>query len=70
MRARLDLDVARPEDVQHALDPALRDSNAVRFDTTVDDQFHVTVESEKLGALRGATNTALMLSKLSDKILR
>ncbi len=69
MRADLSLDVAEPGAVVAAVGPSLRSSDAVRFDVSAGDTVDITVESERLGALRGATNTALMLSTLSRNIL-
>lgn len=70
MKAAVTLDVDEPERLRQAVAPSLRSSDAVAFDTGVDgDGFHIDVETDRLGALRGATNSALMLSSLGAKIL-
>lgn len=70
MRADLDLDVADPQVTARAIAPSLRDSDAVRFAVDAGERLEVRVEADRLGALRGGTNTALMLTRLSDKFQR
>lgn len=69
MNADLSVDVQHPERVRQAVSPSLRDSDAVTFDVAADEELHVTVAAATLGTLRGATNTALMLTKLADTVL-
>lgn len=69
MKASLDLDVTRPEQVYRAVTPSLRDTSAVQYDVSAGDSLHISLETEGLGPLRGATNTALMLTKLAEKVV-
>ncbi|MDY6776476.1 MAG: hypothetical protein SVQ76_00045 [Candidatus Nanohaloarchaea archaeon] len=67
MRAEFQLEV--PEDVGRAVGPSLRSSDRVSFEVEQGDGLQVGIETEDLGALRGASNTALMLSKLSNRFM-
>lgn len=69
MKADLSIEAADPARVAAAVGPSLRDSDAVRFDVSADDTVDIAVETGKMGALRGATNTALMLTALSRNIM-
>lgn len=71
MNATLALDVERPDAVRDAIKPSLRDSDAVQYSVVSDtaDQIQVEIKTDTLGQLRGATNTALMLIKLSGNVL-
>lgn len=69
MNASFDLAVDDPEQVHQAVSPSLRDSSAVAFTTDADDTLTIDIKTGRLGPMRGATNTALMLTKLATKIL-
>ncbi len=69
MNAVFELDVEQPETVRDAITPSLRDSDAVQYSVAGDDALRVQIETDTLGQLRGATNTALMLIKLSGNVL-
>lgn len=68
MKASLELDVTHPDQVYRAVAPSLRDTPAVSYTVSADDSLHISLETEGLGPLRGATNTALMLTKLAEKV--
>lgn len=71
MRADLALDIEDPDGVMAAVRPDLTDSQRIAFDVAVDgDELHIGVEADSLGVLRGGINTALMLTKLSEKTMR
>ncbi|MDY6765782.1 MAG: hypothetical protein SVW77_00280 [Candidatus Nanohaloarchaea archaeon] len=67
MRADLSLDVAAAPQTAAAVTPSLRSTDAVRFDVDAQDALHVTVEADRLGALRGGVNTALVLVRTATK---
>lgn len=69
MNAELALDMSDIETVRKAVSPSLRDSGKVRFDVGAGEALAIAVEADTLGALRGGVNTALMLSRLSDKFI-
>lgn len=69
VKAALELDVDNVEAVHNAVGPSLRSTSTVSYDVHADDMLNIAVETEKLGSLRGAVNTTLMLVKLSDTIL-
>lgn len=68
MQSVLDLDVSHPDAVRDAIAPSLRDSNAVQYRISADDNLRIEIDATGLGPLRGATNTALMLVKLSNNV--
>ncbi|MFB6294312.1 MAG: KEOPS complex subunit Pcc1 [Candidatus Nanohaloarchaea archaeon] len=70
MNADLDLDIADPDQVAAAVAPSLRDSDAVRFDIDPGATLGITVAADRIGALRGGVNTALMLTRLAAKFQR
>lgn len=70
MNAALDLEADDAETLEAVLEPSLRGFGGTSFDVTAENgRLHIGVEAEKLGALRGATNTALMLTKLATNVL-
>jgi tRNA threonylcarbamoyladenosine modification (KEOPS) complex Pcc1 subunit len=69
MESTLTLDVAQADKIGRALAPSLRDSDTVQYRFAADDQLQITISAEGLGPLRGATNTALMLTKLSNNVM-
>ncbi len=69
MNVTLELDTAQPDAVHDAIAPSLRDTDSVQYQVSADEQLHVTIQAETLGQLRGATNTAMMLIKLSGNVL-
>lgn len=69
MKATLDIDVPDAESVGQAVSPSLRDSSTVSYSFITGDGLQVTISSDRLGPLRGATNTTLMLIKLSNNVL-
>lgn len=69
MRADLELDVEEPGKVRKAVSPSLRSSDKVGFDTSAGEKLEISVESKKLGSLRGGANTALMLTRLATKFM-
>lgn len=71
MRADLGLDIEDPGAVMAAVRPDLTDGQRISFDIAVDsDELQIGVEADSLGVLRGGVNTALMLTKLSEKTMR
>lgn len=71
MRADLGLDIEDPRAVMAAVRPDLTDSERISFDIAVDDdELQISVGADSLGVLRGGVNTALMLTKLSEKTMR
>ncbi len=68
MKARLELDVSPT--VAEAVSPSLQSSDRVQFDVEHGRDLEIGIEADGLGPLRGATNTALMLAKLSDRFTR
>lgn len=71
MRADLELDVEDPGAVHAAVAPDLTDSDRLSFDTDVGDgRLRIRIEADSLGVLRGGTNTAMMLTKLSQRFIR
>lgn len=70
MKAELAIPMDHPDRVRSAVAPSLRDSDAVSFEIGQGDGLDITVQAETLGTLRGAVNTALMLTKLSQNMGR
>lgn len=68
MRAELELDVPRPDAVAEAVAPSLQGGGPT-FAVESDDGVRITVTADTLGTLRGATNTAMMLTRLGTKIM-
>lgn len=69
MKSVLDLDVPQPGAVKEAIAASLRDSDNVAYRIDAENGLRIEIETDGLGSLRGATNTALMLVKLSNNVL-
>jgi len=69
MRAELELDVPEPDKLRDAVGPSLRSSEKVGFEVRSPGDLEITVEADRLGPLRGGTNTALMLVRLATRTL-
>jgi tRNA threonylcarbamoyladenosine modification (KEOPS) complex Pcc1 subunit len=69
MEATLSLDIAHASQAGDALVGSLRDSDAVQYRFEEQDGLRITITANGLGPLRGATNTALMLAKLSTNVM-
>lgn len=67
MNAELSLDVPDPDRVAAAVRPSLRSGGAVTFEVGAGDTLRIGVEADRLGALRGGVNTALMLTRTATK---
>lgn len=68
MNATLELDVEHPAVAGAAVSPSLQGSGPVEFTVEAGETVDIAVASDRLGSLRGAVNTALMLTRLSDKV--
>ncbi len=71
MKARLEFDVEKPEELREALSPSLDSNEKVSYNIDSDENSTtVKVSADGLGALRGSTDTVFRLASLSQKIRR
>jgi len=69
MNASLSMAVADTDTVAAAVRPSLQDSDAATFTVDAGEELQVDVTADTFGVLRGTVNTAMMLTRLSHKIL-
>lgn len=69
MRAQVDLEVEKPGTVKRILEPSLENNRKVSYSLETGSQaLSIEVETERLGPLRGCTDTVFRLSSLATKI--
>jgi tRNA threonylcarbamoyladenosine modification (KEOPS) complex Pcc1 subunit len=69
MNTQLDVETSNNEQVASSVQPSLKNNERVTYSTyTGEKSFHVGIEADRLGVLRGCTDSAFRLIMLADKI--
>lgn len=69
MKADLSFDVERPEQLEKAVGLSLESSDKVRYNYSSDNEsFNVKVSTDRVGSLRGATDSVFRLVSLSNRL--
>lgn len=69
MNSEMEIDTGYAEKVASSVSPSLRSNERVDYSTEVlEDVFRVGIEADRLGVLRGCTDSSFRLIMLADKI--
>jgi tRNA threonylcarbamoyladenosine modification (KEOPS) complex Pcc1 subunit len=69
MNSNLEINTDYAEQVASSVSPSMRSNNRVEYSTEPEEtQFFVGIEADKLGVLRGSTDSSFRLIMLADKI--
>jgi tRNA threonylcarbamoyladenosine modification (KEOPS) complex Pcc1 subunit len=69
MKAELDFESENPEQLKDAVGLSLESSDKVSYSYKVEEEvFKVKVDTQKLGSLRGATDSVFRLVSLSEQL--
>ncbi len=69
MNTQLDVETSNNEQVAASVQPSLKNNERVNYSSETGEQsFHVSIETDRLGVLRGCTDSTFRLIMLADKI--
>lgn len=69
MRSTLEIGTKNPRNLKNVLEPSLETKNNISYIlSTEEDKIKISVEADRIGPLRGCTDTAFRLTTLTKKI--
>ncbi|MFO7794009.1 MAG: hypothetical protein R6V35_03465 [Candidatus Nanohaloarchaea archaeon] len=68
MKASLQFDTDNPKELEDAVGLSLESSDKVKYKYSSEHNFRVEIETNRLGSLRGATDSVFRLVSLSERL--
>lgn len=69
MNTQIDLEISHVENVAASVQPSLENNERVTYSTDIREQsFQISIETDRIGVLRGCTDSAFRLIMLADKM--
>jgi len=69
MNAELRIESSKSSEIAEVLSSSLRTDDKVGYSLRDGEELEIQIETDTLGRMRGATDTALMLSMLAEKTM-
>ena len=68
MKASFQFDSDNPRELEEAVGLSLENSDKVKYNYSSEDNFRVEIETDRLGSLRGASDSVFRLVSLSERL--
>jgi len=68
VKASFQFDSDKPRELEEAVGLSLESSDKVKYNYSSEDNFRVEIETDRLGSLRGASDSVFRLVSLSERL--